>query len=216
MNYILLVIFIIITIGLLYMYMSESNTKIVKIEKYDYVSGNLTQTQIPQRLNIHVPPKVNHRNILNLTNQNLTNQFKSGNKCPGGYSTQPKPAYCTEKDGCIGDDIFHSVCPNSYTWPNDPQTYTCDSKEYTITFCPGGTSVPMSDSTNNIPNCSSLKDYPEYNYDLFKTDRQSAIKRGELDACAIKTLPTDTKVNSWAYGLGSNASCYNLGVRCKL
>jgi len=50
---------------------------------------------------------------------------------------------------------MHKLCPRAYTWPNDPQTYSCDAKSYTITYCPGKTTEPMTPA-RVIPSCSSL------------------------------------------------------------
>jgi len=130
--------------------------------------------------------------------------------CPQGFSTQPEPKICTDYLSCIGDDTFHSVCPQSYTWPNDPQTYDCNAKEYTVTFCPGGTSIKMADSTEGIPKCSTLSAFPEYNYQQALQNCQQSIQDGNLYACARKT--TD---GLWACGIDKNASCYNLGVLCQ-
>jgi len=66
----------------------------------------------------------------------------------------PTGGSCTGPD-CIGDDTVHQICPRAYTWPNDPQTYSCDAKDYTITFCPGSTSEKITPVTT-IPKCSSL------------------------------------------------------------
>ena len=130
--------------------------------------------------------------------------------CPQGFATQPKPAICTAAQGCVGDDVFHQVCTQAYTWPNDPQTYNCDSNEYTVTFCPGGTDVKMSDSVAGIPDCETLKNFPEYGYDQALINCSDSIKNGNIYACARKT-----KDGLWACGIDKNASCYNLGVRCK-
>jgi len=69
-----------------------------------------------------------------------------------GNDAQPVAGVCPD---CIGDDIIHRVCPRAYTWPNDPQTYSCDATQYTITFCPSGTNEPITPSTK-IQLCSTL------------------------------------------------------------
>ena len=127
--------------------------------------------------------------------------------CPQGFATQPQAQICTAAEGCVGDDVFHQVCPQAYTWPNDPQTYNCDSKEYTVTFCPGGTPIKMADSIAEIPNCSTLNQ-AEYGYEKALLDCGVSIKKGDVYACARKT-------GNWACGIGTDASCYNLGVLCK-
>jgi hypothetical protein len=163
--------------------------------------------------------------IENFSTTNLSNNTRTNNKftnkyllntpkscgpsvCPQGFSTQPKPTICTDEQGCIGDDVLHQVCPQAYTWPNDPQTYNCDAKEYTVTFCPGGTSVPMLDSISGIPDCSSFKQFPEYKYEQALLDCSGSINSGNAYACARKDGP-------WACGIDKNASCYNLGALCK-
>jgi hypothetical protein len=103
--------------------------------------------------------------------------------CPQGFSTQPEPTICTDMDGCVGDDTFHKVCPQAYTWPNDPQTYDCDAREYNITFCPGGTPIKMADSKSGIPSCSALAAYPEYNYQKALNDCSGSINNGNLYVC---------------------------------
>lgn len=138
----------------------------------------------------------------------ITKKYTKSSNCPGGFDTQPKPEYCTNDPNCIGDDTFHKVCPNAYTWPNDPQTYNSDSKEYTITFCPGGSPVKMSNSINGIPNCNLLKKFPEYDYEKARHDCSPEIKAGNKIACARKTSD-----GSWACGVRS--SCYNLGMLCQ-
>ena len=132
-------------------------------------------------------------------------------KCPQGFDTEPKPIIgCTLEEGCIGDDTFHSVCPQSYSWPNNAQTYNCNAKEYTVTFCPGGTPIKMSESTSGIPDCSILKDNPQYGYDQAQQDCSISVQNGKPYACARKTAD-----GLWACGIESGASCYNLGTLCK-
>uniref|UniRef100_A0A6C0LT40 Uncharacterized protein n=1 Tax=viral metagenome TaxID=1070528 RepID=A0A6C0LT40_9ZZZZ len=130
--------------------------------------------------------------------------------CPQGFSTQPIPNICTLEQGCIGDDTFHQVCTQAYSWPNDPQTYDCDSIEYNITFCPNGTNVNIANSINKIPDCFTLEKFPEYGYNQAVNDCSIPIKNGKLYACA-------RKINDglWACGINIDASCYNLGVLCK-
>ena len=136
--------------------------------------------------------------------------IKSSSSCPQGYNTQPKPAFCTNDSDCIGDDTFHYTCSSAYSWPNSPQTFNADSKEYTITFCPGGTPIEMSDSIHGIPDCSTLAAYPEYNYKQALQDCSNAVQNGKNLACARKTSD-----GPWSCGLNENSSCYNLGVLCK-
>jgi len=69
-----------------------------------------------------------------------------------GLDAQPTPGQCPD---CIGDDTLHYVCPRAYTWPNDPQTYSCDATSYIITFCPGGTNELISESST-VPFCKDL------------------------------------------------------------
>lgn len=130
--------------------------------------------------------------------------------CPQGFSTQPKPTICSGGSDCIGDDTLHNVCPQAYTWPNDPQTYDCNAKEYNVTFCPGGTSIDMADSKEGIPDCAVLGNYPEYGYSQALQNCSQSINNGNLYACARKTSD-----GLWACGLNKDASCYNLGVLCK-
>lgn len=75
---------------------------------------------------------------------------------PGG-AAQPPPQQC-EAPECIGDDTVHKICPRAYTWPNDPQTYSCRSKGYRITFGPGWGSAAKFPLTpaGPIPRCSDL------------------------------------------------------------
>lgn len=127
--------------------------------------------------------------------------------CPQGFSTQPKPQLCTSEQGCVGDDTFHQVCPQAYTWPNDPQTYSCDAKEYTIIFCPGGTPIEMSDSTSGIPSCRSF-DQQGYNYQQARQDCSIPIQKGHRLACAKKNGP-------WPCLTDPNTSCYGTGALCE-
>lgn len=72
-------------------------------------------------------------------------------------NAQPPPQTCSPSGNlaCIGDDTVHSICPMAYSWPNDPQTFNTNAKSFRITFAPGGTTVPTTNSTT-IPQCSSL------------------------------------------------------------
>jgi hypothetical protein len=53
------------------------------------------------------------------------------------------------------------VLRRAYTWPNDPQTYDCNAHSFRVTFAPGGTSVPITQS-GDVESCSSLP--PAYGY----------------------------------------------------
>ena len=95
--------------------------------------------------------------------------FIKANDCAGTVCTQPfaqfpaaQPPFgkCSDVVGgdtnaCIGDDIFHSVMPRAYSWPNDPQTYVSDAHAWRMVFAPGGSSIPITPS-GPIPACSSL------------------------------------------------------------
>lgn len=86
------------------------------------------------------------------------------------YSDQPPADPCTVvigSDGqqvpCVGDDVIHQVFHGAYTWPNDPETFDADSSLYRVIVAPGGTSVPITQALNQIPQCSALPsnyDYP--------------------------------------------------------
>ena len=153
--------------------------------------------------------RANHK-VKPKSNETITSKNCDNSVCPQGFSTQPLPKKCTISQGCVGDDTFHQVCTQSYTWPNDPQTYNCDAKEYDVTFCPGGTPVKMSDSIANIPDCQTLQKFPEYGYEKALQDCSIDIKNNKTFACARKTSH-----ESWACGIDQNASCYNLGVLCQ-
>jgi len=116
-------------------------------------------------------------------------------------AAQPKAGDCS---GCVGDDTVHSVCPRAYSWPNDPQTYSCDATDYTIIFCPGGTTEPMSPITG-FPACSSLN---STQYDWSKARIECANSHGTY-LCAVKkgSLPTD----NWQCDV-THKSC--VGVTC--
>ncbi|HTR60669.1 MAG TPA: thaumatin family protein [Candidatus Binataceae bacterium] len=95
--------------------------------------------------------------------------FIKANDCAGTVCTQPyadfpgaQPPFgkCSDVVGgdtnaCIGDDVFHSVMPRAYSWPNDPQTYVADAHAWRMVFAPGGSSIPITPS-GPIPACSSL------------------------------------------------------------
>ena len=130
--------------------------------------------------------------------------------CPQGFSTQPLPVKCSIAEGCVGDDVFHQVCTQAYTWPNDPQTYNCDAKEYNVTFCPGGTPIKMANSIGQIPNCQTLQKNPEYGYQKALQDCSISIQNNKTYSCARKTSE-----GPWSCGIDPNASCYNLGVLCQ-
>lgn len=140
----------------------------------------------------------------------ISQKNSSPNKCKQGYSTQPKPAFCTDDKDCIGDDTLHYVCPSAYTWPNDPETFSSDAREYTITFCPGGTNVKMSDSYRGIPDCSSLANFPEYDYGSVKEYCPKVTDDGKNFACARKKSD-----GPWSCSLDEKGSCYNSGILCK-
>lgn len=169
------------------------------IKNYDS-NGTITQNINNKLVNKAVVIKDNK------TNNEIKSKSCNPQDCPQGFSTQPIPKICQDHNACVGDDTFHQVCPQAYTWPNDPQTYDCDAKEYNITFCPGGTSVKMSDSKEGIISCSSLP--KEYNYEKALQNCMGAIKNGDRYACASKN-------GLWACGLPNNSSCYAQGVLCK-
>jgi len=112
-------------------------------------------------------------------------------QCKAYYHNPPCPdSVCTNPDGmppggscsdCIGDDTVHQVCPRAYSWPNDPQTYSCDAKDYTITFCPGGTSEKITPVTP-IPKCSSLD---QNTFDWVQAQKDCAGGHGNY-LCAIR------------------------------
>ena len=88
------------------------------------------------------------------------------------YSTQPPFGRCVDvarKDpghdprGCIGDDTVHTVFPNAYTWPNDPEVFGSDAPLYRVTFAPGGTKVPITQSVDKLPLCKELPGIYCYN-----------------------------------------------------
>ena len=91
--------------------------------------------------------------------------FIAGTSCPPDVCTnenapaaEPPFGHCSQtaaSDACIGDDTIHEVLHRAYTWPNDPQTYDCNAHSFRVTFAPGGTSVPITDS-GAIELCSSL------------------------------------------------------------
>jgi hypothetical protein len=100
---------------------------------------------------------------------------------------QPPAGTCTD---CVGDDILHDVCPRAYTWPNDPQTYSCDATEYDIIFCPGGTEQPVTPQLL-IPTCASL-DPNRYDWQTAQTDCSES--HGKY-LCAVTK---DHNPNIWA------------------
>jgi hypothetical protein len=137
----------------------------------------------------------------------------TNSQCPQGASTQPKATNCNRDASCIGDDTLHQVCPQAYTWPNDPQTYDCDATNYKITFCPGGlaaNSKPLADSHKGFPDCSMFDTnvYKDtYNYQQALQNCSGNLELGNNFACARKAP------NSWACGV-TDGSCYGLGVPC--
>ncbi len=102
--------------------------------------------------------------------------FIAGTSCPPNVCTnenapaaEPPFGHCSQtaaSGACIGDDTAHHVLPRAYTWPNDPQTYDCNAHSFRVTFAPGGTSVPITDS-GDIEPCGSLP--PAYGYTTAKT-----------------------------------------------
>jgi len=127
--------------------------------------------------------------------------------CPDTVCTnpvaQPDPGDCSN---CIGDDTLHYVCPRAYTWPNDPQTYSCDAKEYTIVFCPGGTTEPVTPQLM-IPTCASLDpllfDYPTAQTDCSESHGKylCAVTKDQnpnIWACDVDTTSCDNVLCSWS------------------
>jgi len=116
-------------------------------------------------------------------------------QCKAYYRNPPCPdTVCTNPNGmppgstctdCIGDDTIHQICPRAYTWPNDPQTYSCDATDYTITFCPGGTTEKITPATT-IPKCSSLD--PNV-FDWVQAQKDCAGGHGNYMCAVHKTNP---------------------------
>jgi len=112
-------------------------------------------------------------------------------QCRAYYLNPPcSPSVCTNPQaappastctGCIGDDTMHNICPRAYTWPNDPQTYNCNTKKYRVTFSPGGTSVPITPSVPVIPKCSSL---PSNVFNYANASKNCSQVSGKY-ACAV-------------------------------
>lgn len=138
--------------------------------------------------------------------------FNVTDNCPNDICTNPNampsPGRCSAANGtgqmnssCIGDDTVHQICPRAYSWPNDPQTYSCDAKTYTITFCPGGTRVPLS-PVSNFPLCSSLP--TEFNWSQAQVD--CALGKGTYSCARRRPTP-------WACNV-DNVPCLD-GVTCK-
>lgn len=114
---------------------------------------------------------------------------------------QPPAGTCTN---CIGDDVLHETCPRAYTWPNDPQTYSCDAKEYDIIFCRGGTMEAINDVAP-FPSCGNLN--PTI-YDWTQARVDCSASHGKY-LCAV---PKTTKPsNNWACDV-THTSCS--GVTC--
>lgn len=116
--------------------------------------------------------------------------------CPNNVCTfpeaQPTPQLCSPSgpEACIGDDTVHRICPMAYSWPNDPQTFDTNAKAFRITFAPGGTSVPVSQS-GSIPPCSTLP--ASFNY---QTNLQvCSLSRGKY-AGAKQNGPWDCNVDN--------------------
>jgi hypothetical protein len=128
--------------------------------------------------------------------------YYSNPPCPDSVCTnliaQPDPGNCSD---CIGDDILHRVCPRAYTWPNDPQTYSCDAKEYTIVFCPGGTGEPVSPQLD-IPACETL-DPTLFDWETAQTDCSES--HGKY-LCAVTKYQNP---NIWGCNVDSS-SCSNV------
>ena len=131
--------------------------------------------------------------------------------CPPTVCTNPEAApnaaACHSSAGgtapCIGDDIMHKICPRSYTWPNDGQTYDCSSKRYRVTFSPGGTPVPVT-PVSKIPKCSSLPS----NFDYITAAKNCSQVPGKY-ACAV--IPSK---GNWACNVDApNVGCN--GVICE-
>jgi len=114
---------------------------------------------------------------------------------------QPPAGSC---QGCSGDDLFHQICPRAYSWPNDPQTYSCDATDYQIVFCPGGTLEPISGMGSFSP-CSKLN---PTDYDWSKAQVDCKNSHGQY-LCAVKKDAKPT--NDWACNV-TNSSC--AGVSC--
>ena len=118
--------------------------------------------------------------------------YWSGDSCDTtNVCTNPdqQPVPTKGEPNIIGDDKMHTVCPRAYTWPNDPQTYSCNATSYTITFSPGG---PPSNQTfappKKIIKCEDLD--PEFfDYNKANTYCQGPRKtQNPTYACAkLKT-----------------------------
>jgi hypothetical protein len=82
----------------------------------------------------------------------------------GSKAWQPPYGHCSDvtnnPSACIGDDTVHEVMRKAYTWPNDPQVYGGDAPLYRIIFAPGGTSVPITPSTGQVPGGSTESGIP--------------------------------------------------------
>lgn len=142
-----------------------------------------------------------------------THPYTSTNK-----SAQPPFGHCTDVTGdptaCIGDDTVHAVFPGGYTWPNDPQTYVSDARAYRIIFSPGGTSVPITD-TSDVPMCSSLP--AAYGYDVQVQICKGVIDKGVIFGSAALSPACET-TDDCPFIPGSQpptrSSCDPLHKRC--
>jgi hypothetical protein len=115
-----------------------------------------------------------------------TNQYT-----PTNPDLQPPFGHCTDvtpdADACIGDDTFHEVMPRGLTWPNDPETYYSDAVAFRITFAPGGTTVPITDS-GPIPGCSTMP--AEYDYAQALVDCSDEINKGaQFGGARLPSVP---------------------------
>ena len=125
---------------------------------------------------------------------------------------------------CIGDDTIHQVMPYGLTWPNDPETFFSDAHAFRIVFAPGGTSVPITPSTN-IPLCSSLPmDYRPVaerkvcsgdinSGALFAGARLSPTCTENSDCVVGGCNPQSRHCDSWDCKIGDGIA--TLGVLCR-
>jgi len=130
--------------------------------------------------------------------------YISSPPCPDTICTNPEgappPGNCTD---CAGDDTLHDICPRAYTWPNDPQTYSCDAKEYTIVFCPGGTKEPVTPQLL-IPSCATL-DPSLFDWTTAQTDCSEshgkylcAVAKPAIWACNVDLTSCNDVLCSWS------------------
>ena len=86
--------------------------------------------------------------------------------------------------------------PAAIPGPNDPQTYHCDARIFRVTFAPGGTAVPITES-GGIPPCPTLP--AVYGYEA-ASRACSGVANKEFGGARLSPRPWDCAVGDLGHG----------------